>query len=284
MKKTEQAPGQNIVQHGLKVFQYTNKLLNKQFEDFTLPQWWDEYQEHIYNNLHNFKIIKNYTIFHDCGKHACLEYDSEGKKHFPNHAEHSERIWSEHFPDRTIEARLIRHDMAFHTLSADDILALNLSTKDLCTLLLASLAEIHANADTFYPDEGKNSTWFKIKFKKWSKTAKKICDKLFNHAYMYVLVRKDLNPRQTVVQTSHAAIESARHYLQPDDEHPSVIVCSVKSEQKLLMCADELKEQGIGYQLFREPDLNNQYTALASRPLRGAERNAFSRFQLLQGD
>ena len=62
MKKTEQAPGQNIVQHGLKVFQYTNKLLDKQFEDFTLPQWWDEYQEHIYNNLHNFKTIFQYLV------------------------------------------------------------------------------------------------------------------------------------------------------------------------------------------------------------------------------
>lgn len=281
MKQTEQAPGQNIVQHGLKVFQYTNKLLNKQYEGFTLPQWWDEFEEQIFDNLHDFKTIKHYTIFHDIGKPFCLEIDSEGKRHFPNHAQKSKEIWLSHFPDRKDIARLIEHDMAFHTLSADEILALNLSTKDICTLLLSSLAELHANADTFYPDEGTQSTWFKIKFKKWNKIAKKICEKIFNHAYMYILIRKDLSGSQQAVQSCHAAIESARHYLKPGDEHPSTIICAVKSETKLLMCADELKEQGIDFQLFHEPDIGNQATALASRPLIGKQREAFKRFQLL---
>lgn len=89
MKNTEQAPGQNIVQHGLKVFRYTNKLLNQEYEGITLPQWWDEFKEQIYSDLHDFKSIKHYTIFHDIGKPFCLEIDSEGKAHFPNHAQAS---------------------------------------------------------------------------------------------------------------------------------------------------------------------------------------------------
>ena len=99
---------------------------------------------------------------------------------------------------------------------------------------------------------------------------------------MYVLVRNDLSKAQQAVQSTHAAIESSRNYLASGDEHPSVIICHIKSEDKLLMCADELKEKGIDFQLFREPDIGNQATALASRPLRGEERKAFSRFQLMQ--
>lgn len=279
MKQTAQTSGQNILQHGLSVFQYTSKLLNKDFEGFRLPQWWGEYEEAIYANLHDFKTIKHYTIWHDIGKPFCLEIDENGKRHFPNHAQKSKEIWDSLFPERKDESRLIAHDMAFHTMSAEDILGLGLSQKDLCTLMLSSLAELHSNANMF---GGIESDSFKIKFKKWSKTAKRICDKLFNHAYMYVLVRKDLSQAQQAVQSAHAAIESSRNYLAPGEEHPSVIICSVKSEQKLLMCADEFKEKGIDFQIFREPDIGNQATALASRPLRGTEREAFKRFQLMQ--
>jgi hypothetical protein len=48
------------------------------------------------------------------------------------------------------------------------------------------------------------------------------------------------------------------------------------------MCAKELADKGIDCQIFREPDIGNQATALASRPLRGAEREAFKRFQLMK--
>ena len=99
---------------------------------------------------------------------------------------------------------------------------------------------------------------------------------------MYILVRKDLSARQQAVQSCHAAIESARNFITPGEEHPSTIICHIKSEDKLLMCAEELKEKGIDFQMFREPDIGNQATALASRPLRGEERKAFSRFQLMQ--
>lgn len=279
MKTTEQTSGQSILQHGLSVYQYTYKLLNKNIEGFRLPQWWSEYEDAIYANLHDFKTIKHYTIWHDIGKPYCLEIDSEGKRHFPNHAQKSKEIWDSHFPDRKDVSKLIEYDMAMHTMSAEDILGLGLSNKDLCTLIISSLAELHSNADMF---GGIESTSFKIKFKKWSKTAGRICEKLFNHSYMYILVRKDLSQRQQAVQSCHAAIESARNFIKPGDEHPSTIICSIKSEQKLLMCAKELADKGIDCQLFREPDIGNQATALASRPLRGAEREAFKRFQLMQ--
>lgn len=279
MKETKQTKGQNMIQHGLSVFHYTNLLLKRDYTKFRLPQWWNQYEDKIFENLHDFKTIKHYTIWHDIGKPFCLEIDAEGKQHFPNHAQKSKEIWDETFPNRETIGRLIANDMAFHTMSAEDIVGLCLSTQDLCTLIISSLAELHSNANMF---GGIESDSFKIKFKKWSKTAQRILDRLFNHSYMYVLIRKDLSPRQQAVQAGHAAIESARNHLKSDDEHPSLIYCTIKSEQKLLMCADELRAQGIDCQIFREPDIGNQATALATRPLRGEERKALSRFQLMQ--
>lgn len=169
MKLTAQTSGQSILQHGLSVFRYTNKLLNKDFEGFRLPQWWGQYEEAIYANLHDFNTIKHYTIWHDIGKPFCLEIDSEGKRHYPNHAKKSKEIWDSLFPDRKDESRLIENDMIFHILSYKDILQSNLSNRDLYTLIIVSLAELHSNAIAFNPSLGTDSTWFKIKYKKWCK-------------------------------------------------------------------------------------------------------------------
>ena len=144
--------------------------------------------------------------------------------------------------------------------------------------MITALAELHSNAAMF---GGIESTSFKIKFKKLEKLGGKICNSLFNHAYMYVLVRNDLSTAQQAVQACHAAIESSRKYLKPTDEHPSVILCSIKSENKLLSYSEKFKADGVDHVVFREPDIGNQATALASRPLIGKDRQAFSKFQLL---
>lgn len=278
MKATKQAKNQSIIQHGLSVWSYTCRLLNDDTEGFRLPQWYNDYKDDIYSNLHDYKTIKHYNIWHDIGKPFCITFDENGKHHFPDHAKKSKEIWDSVFPDKTVISTLIEHDMDFHTLKADQILEQGLSTQDLCTLMITALAELHSNAAMF---GGIESDSFKIKFKKLEKAGNAICKKLFNHAYMYVLVRNDLSKAQQTVQAAHAAIESGRKYLNPGDEHPSVIMCSVKSEAKLLKCADEFAAQGIDHVIFKEPDIGNKATALASRPLVGKERQAFSRFQLL---
>lgn len=280
MKTTRQTASQTILQHGLSVYKYTYQLLkNHHSNSFRLPSWWNEYSDEIFRNCCDLKTIKHYTIWHDLGKPQCATVGEDGKTRFPNHAVVSAQLWNEHHPNRPEIGRLIAHDMDFHTLSADAILASDLTKRELATLLIVSLAELHSNAQMF---GGIESDSFKIKFKKWSKTALKICEQHFDHAYMYVLVRKDLSNRQQTVQSTHACIEAARHYLRPQDKHPSVIICSVKSEQKLLMCANELQEKGLDLQIFREPDIGHEATAIACQPVRGHHRKHFSRFQLMQ--
>ncbi len=99
---------------------------------------------------------------------------------------------------------------------------------------------------------------------------------------MYVIVRTDLSKPQIAVQATHAAIEIARNYLTPDQEHPSVIIVVVKNEARLLKLTEDLKTAGITFKAFREPDIDNALTAIATVPLYGDQRTFFKRFQLLR--
>ena len=99
------------------------------------------------------------------------------------------------------------------------------------------------------------------------------------HGYMYIVVRNDLTNAQKAVQSTHAGIEASREYIKKDDEHPSVIITVVKNERKLKKLIDKLE---IEYKVFKEPDIGNEITALATRPLYGEERKIFERYMLLQ--
>ena len=102
------------------------------------------------------------------------------------------------------------------------------------------------------------------------------------HSYVYVLIRRDLSQPQQVVQSCHAAIEAAKHF--DLDSHPSVIVCGVKSEQSLNNARKYLDDKGIRYKKFREPDIGDQLTSLATEPVLNGDREHFKKFQLLKGN
>lgn len=285
MQNCEQTAGQSILDHGLAIWEQLQKLTSGDTSAMRLPQWYTQYKDQILQHLHSPYILEQYATYHDCGKPYCLEIDADGKRHFPNHAEISRLTYEKHFGtegDHSIIADLIGLDMIFHIETAEEIIARNLPIKTLCSLMLAALAEIHSNANTFYPDEGINSTWFKIKFKRLEKLGNRICKRLFDHAYMYAITRKDLSGPQQAVQAGHAAIEATRAYLGKDDEHPSLILCSMKNEDQLRRAADELERQGIRLKRFYEPDIGYKLTAFATEPLTGESRKAMRKFQLIK--
>lgn len=167
MAKCEQTTGWSVLDHGESVWSYTQKLLNKDFAGFRVPNWLTENYDEILANLHDVEIIKEYNIYHDCGKPYCLTVDEDGKRHFPNHAEVSKNTYMAlpvgHIPSHLTVANLIGWDMVLHTATAEEIQALNLNKKDLNTLLITALAEIHSNASMF---GGIESISFKQKWKK----------------------------------------------------------------------------------------------------------------------
>ena len=80
---------------------------------------------------------------------------------------------------------------------------------------------------------------------------------------LYILVRKDLTPSQTAVQAGHAVAE----YLLADPQtwrNNTLIYLGVKNLFHLEKWMDRLSSNGIDYIPWREPDINNEVTAIAS--------------------
>ncbi len=100
--------------------------------------------------------------------------------------------------------------------------------------------------------------------------------------YMYVAVRRDLSHGQQVVQSCHAAIEASKRYHLSRQEHPSVIVLGVKSEKGLDNFTKYVHDQGFHYEMFREPDRDNELTAVAVFPVSEDQKTMFKKFQLLR--
>jgi hypothetical protein len=94
-------------------------------------------------------------------------------------------------------------------------------------------------------------------------------------------VRRDLPAAQVAVQAAHAAIEAARQFLPTQQAHPHLVLCRVASERDLLAAADRLERAGVRFALFREPDQNNQATALATEPLCSDRRRVLARYPCL---
>lgn len=96
-----------------------------------------------------------------------------------------------------------------------------------------------------------------------------------------MFVRTDLSAPQVVVQASHACIESTKHTPYQSD-HPSVIVLSAKNEASLQKAIDFLTQNDIIHYAFREPDMANALTAVATVPLTEEKRSLFRKYQLLK--
>lgn len=88
-------------------------------------------------------------------------------------------------------------------------------------------------------------------------------------------------PKRVLRKTVGWGFES-RAYLPKDDEHPSLIICTMKGEAQLERAANELTAQGIRIKRFYEPDRNNEFTAFATEPLTGESRKAMRKFQLMR--
>lgn len=182
MKACPQTESQSVLEHGFSVKNYTMDLLNHlelgtdlKYE-WKLPEWIYEERDFILQHLADRKTIKTYTTLHDCGKPFCLEIDSEGRRHFPDHAKISYNTFIK-FYDKSEAAELILHDMDIHTVKYEGVEEFSKLPYSV-TLLIVGLAEIHSNAKMF---GGIDSTNFKIKHKSISKRGKQIISIIKNN-------------------------------------------------------------------------------------------------------
>lgn len=178
MKACEQAPGLSIYQHGLDVanwYRGLHELFNGEQSAYKFS--FDETDIAKLKQLLPYamtpKEARMYQVYHDCGKPYCIEFDEQGRRHFPNHAELSYETFNKHFDDKRT-ADLIRHDMLCHTARGEELEAL-LELPDAPTLLLTAWAELHANASALFG--GYDSDSFKIKRKKLRKLSSRLLEK-----------------------------------------------------------------------------------------------------------
>lgn len=87
---------------------------------------------------------------------------------------------------------------------------------------------------------------------------------------MYVVTRKDLSPGARLAQSCHALRQfSAEHPELDKDwfETSNYLVClEAECELELNYFVDVAESKGIRYSVFREPDLDNQLTAVTFEP------------------
>jgi len=87
---------------------------------------------------------------------------------------------------------------------------------------------------------------------------------------LVIVTRRDLSPGLQAVQSVHAAVEFCFQYPHLSKNwhfHSNyIILLTVENEQQLLALSDEAYKRGIKYAKFHEPDIGNQFTALALSP------------------
>lgn len=96
MMACEQTEGLTIMEHGESVAEWYKDIRNyirggELKREWRLPEWINDpiIEEHLLPD----DIMETYQIYHDCGKPFCIEWDEEGKRHFPDHARISEETW-----------------------------------------------------------------------------------------------------------------------------------------------------------------------------------------------
>lgn len=175
MKAVEQTIGQTILAHGLDVSKHYLDLHHWIVNDaelkldWDLPSWLQENKKQFAQRLISLQVAQTYQVFHDCGKPYCLSIDSEGKKHFKNHAALSKETWLNVGGSCDV-GDLIGMDMDIHTIKAENVKEFANRTQS-ATLLLTGLAEVHSNAKMF---GGRQSDSFKIKRKRLEQRGKTI--------------------------------------------------------------------------------------------------------------
>lgn len=164
MQSCEQAPGLSVLRHGVLVSQHYRDLVGHLRDGqplrlaWRLPDWIVD--PVLLERLPDDEIMGRYHIYHDCGKPYCLSVDGNGRRHFPDHAAVSQRIWLEIGGEAEV-GDLIAQDMDIHLLKAAGVPEFA-ERPQAAALLLTGLSEVHANAAMF---GGMESTSFKMKWK-----------------------------------------------------------------------------------------------------------------------
>jgi len=100
MENCEQTTGLSVLAHGESVHSYfldlrNHVLFGKDLSfNWRLPDWASD--KSLWKRVVDMITIKNYQVYHDCGKPYCLSVDEGGRRHFIDHASVSARTWEKY--------------------------------------------------------------------------------------------------------------------------------------------------------------------------------------------
>jgi hypothetical protein len=93
---------------------------------------------------------------------------------------------------------------------------------------------------------------------------------------LIVVTREDMTPGYQLVQSLHSIVEFIFEH--PDVSNQwkvssnSLVGLSVKNEEQLKLLIEKLIKRNIKYSVFREPDIQDQITAIAIEPTMEARK------------
>lgn len=96
---------------------------------------------------------------------------------------------------------------------------------------------------------------------------------------LYVITRRDLKPAYAGVQSGHAVAQYLIEYGSKNWKNEYLIYLTVADENELKQLLQRLQTMMAGITVFREPDLENEITAIACVP---DKYKMFSKLPLLR--
>ena len=85
------------------------------------------------------------------------------------------------------------------------------------------------------------------------------------------------------MQSAHAVMEASQAFYDPQtSQHPFLVLTTVCDEKQLSKWANKLNRLDIAHKVWREPDLGNTITSIASEQVFGEQRKFFRDLQLLK--
>ena len=104
--------------------------------------------------------------------------------------------------------------------------------------------------------------------------------------YVYIFTRQDISPEQQLVQSAHVALKlgyglATRGFcLNPDETYFTVV--GVRNLDALFAAEDIISHTGIDFFEFREPDIGNEVTSIATFPISESKRGLLLAFSWLR--
>ena len=138
-----------------------------------------------------------------------------------------------------------------------------------CPALLQVLKECNATAEEITQYQ----TFFKQVFEMLCRT-----NEMPRKYYTYVFVDTNLTNAQRAVQASHASIELG-HALAKENtniDHLHLVMCGITPELSTTLDSNQIRSIS-----FREPDLGNRITAIATWPIESSQKKIMKNFKLI---